>query len=202
MHTSDFVIAFATLAGPIIAIQLQKYLDRRGERTRRQIEIYRALMMSRMTPNSPPHVNALNAVPLEFHDNTAVMDRWRDFLMHLNVRAEGEQLEAWGQRRVTLFVELLKAMGEGLRYEFRDAELQAHAYLPNWQVEMLNEQELVRKGLVDLIAGKASLPMKVTEFPTDPEFAKRTAEVQNLLIEWLEGKRSPPMAMQPEKAKE
>jgi hypothetical protein len=30
--------------------------------------------------------------------------------------------------------------------------------------------------------------MKVTELPADPEFVKRAAEVQKLLIEWLEGK--------------
>jgi hypothetical protein len=58
--------------------------------------------------------------------------------------------------------------------------------------------ELLRKGLVDLIAGRAQLAMKVTKFPVDPEFAKRVGEVQKLLIEWLEGKRNPPMAIQRE----
>ncbi|KOR22784.1 DUF6680 family protein [Burkholderia cenocepacia] len=201
MHAADWVIACATLLGPVLGIQIQKYLDKRGERNRRQVEVYRTLMMNRMTSNSPPFVNALNAVPLEFHDNDAVMNSWRDLLMHLNTDAQA-QPEVWGQRRITLLIELLKAMGTSLHYGFRDAELQAHAYLPNWQVSLMNDQELLRKGIVDLIKGEATIPMSIDKFPTDPEMMKRTAEVQTLLIEWLEGKRSPPLAIQPEKVQQ
>ena len=201
MHAADWVIACATLLGPVLGIQIQKYLDRKGERNRRQVEVYRTLMMTRITQNSPPFVNALNAVPLEFHDNTAVMDCWRDLLMHLNTDAQA-QPDVWAQRRISLLMELLKAMGKSLHYGFRDAELQAHAYLPNWQVSLMNDQELLRKGIIDLISGKATLPMSIDKSPTDPEMMKRTAEVQTLLIEWLEGKRSPPLAMQPEKVQQ
>jgi hypothetical protein len=61
----------------------------------------------------------------------------------------------------------------------------------------MNEQELVRKGLLDLVSGKTSLPMKVTEFPADEEMARRTADLQRLLIEWLEGDRTPVVTAQP-----
>lgn len=189
MHASDYVIACATLLGPIFAVQVQKFLDRRGERTRRQIEVYRALMASRMTLNSPQHVNALNAVPLEFHGNAKVVNAWRDLLMHLNT--PHTNLDAWAQQRLKLFVELLKQMGKSLHYGFRDAEIQDHVYYPQWQAALMNDQEMLRKALVDLMTGKASLPMNVTGFPADPDLAKRTAELQNLLIDWLEGKRTP-----------
>lgn len=189
MHASDYVIACATLLGPIFAVQVQKFLDRRGERTRRQIEVYRALMASRMALNSPQHVNALNAVPLEFHGNAKVVDAWRDLLMHLNT--PHTNLEAWGQQRIKLFVALLKQMGESLHYGFRDAEIQDHVYYPQWQAALMNDQELLRKAMVDLATGKASLPMNVTDFPANPDLAKRTAELQTLLIEWLEGRRIP-----------
>lgn len=189
MHASDYVIACATLFGPIFAVQVQKFLDRRGERTRRQIEVYRALMASRMTLNSPQHVNALNAVPLEFHGNANVVDAWRDLLMHLNT--PHTNMDAWAQQRIKLFVELLKQMGKSLHYGFRDAEIQDHVYYPQWQAALMNDQELLRKALVDLMTGKASLPMNVTGFPADADMAKRTAELQSLLIEWLEGKRTP-----------
>ncbi|MEX3639660.1 DUF6680 family protein [Paraburkholderia sp. BR14320] len=189
MHASDYVIACATLLGPIFAVQVQKFLDRRGERTRRQIEVYRALMASRMTLNSPQHVNALNAVPLEFHGNAKVVDAWRDLLMHLNT--PHTNLDAWAQQRIKLFVELLKQMGRSLHYGFRDVEIQDHVYYPQWQAALMNDQEMLRKALVDLITGKASLPMNVTGFPADADLAKRTAELQSLLIEWLEGKRTP-----------
>ena len=190
MNISDFAIVFATFMGPIAAVQLQKYLDRKGETNRRQVEIFRALMANRVTSNSPQYVNALNAVPLEFHKVKPVMTAWSDLLMHLNSDSTVNS-DAWLKTRVKRFITLLKTMGEFLRYDFRDAELEDHAYFPKWQDLMMKDQELVRKGLVDLLAGKASLPMNVTGFPVDPEMSKRTGELQQLLMEWLKGERTP-----------
>jgi hypothetical protein len=188
----DLAIVFATLLGPILAIQIQKYFDRRGETNRRQVAVFRALMATRATPNSPEHVNALNAVPLEFHKVAGVTGAWSDLLMHLNTDSAGNH-DQWRQTHIARFLALLKAMGAHLKYEFRDAEFQDHAYFPHWQGALMNEQELLRKGLVNLVTGKSALPMNVTGFPADPEMAKRTAALQSLLIEWLEGKRAPQM---------
>lgn len=196
LKLGDVAIVFATFLGPIAAVQVQKFLDRRGERNRRQVEVFRALMANRLTSNSPQYVNALNSVPLEFHENKKVMDAWKDLLLHLNTNAKAKP-EAWGQRRTTLANTLLKIMGDFLHYGFREAEIQDHAYFPEWQLAMMNDQELVRKGLVELMTGKASLPMTIKEFPADQDLAKRTAEVQTLLIEWLEGKRAPAMTTAP-----
>ena len=190
MNISDFSIVFATFMGPVVAVQLQKYLDRKGETNRRQVEIFRALMANRVTSNSPQYVNALNAVPLEFHKVKPVMSAWSDLLMHLNSDSTINS-DAWLKTRVKRFLTLLKTMGEFLRYDFRDAELEDHAYFPKWQDLMMKDQELVRKGLVDLLGGKASLPMNVTGFPVDAEMSKRTGELQQLLVEWLQGKRAP-----------
>jgi hypothetical protein len=190
MTASDFAIVFATFMGPIAAVQLQKFLDRRGERERRRVEIYRALMAFRANPSSPQYVDALNAVPLEFHKVKLVMDAYADFLAHLNTTDNGN-LATWNQTRQTRFIDLLKTMGKALRYSFRDAELLDHAYLPTWQLNLQTDQEIVRKGMVALMSGKEPLPMKVTGFPTDPDALKNQIMLQTLLIEWLEGKRSP-----------
>lgn len=199
LKLGDLAIVFATFFGPIAAVQVQKFLDRRGERNRRQVEVFRALMANRLTSNSPQYVNALNAVPLEFHENKKVMDAWKDLLLHLNSNAKAKP-EVWGQRRTTLANTLLKIMGDFLHYGFREAEIHDHAYFPEWQLMIMNDQELVRKGLVDLMTGKASLPMTVKEFPGDPELARSTTELQTLLIEWLEGKRTPAVTTTPTEA--
>lgn len=190
MKFADLAIVFATLFGPVFAVQIQKALDRRGETNRRQVEVFRALMAARSLPNSPQYVNALNAVPVEFHKVQSVMTAWTDMLMHLNTDAK-INTDAWLQTRLKRFIGLLQAMSNHLRYGFREVELQDHAYFPEWQLTMMNDQELVRKGLVDLMTGKASLPMTVKDFPADHDMAARTAALQILLIEWLEGKRTP-----------
>jgi len=195
VKVTDLAIVFATFAGPIAAVQLQKFLDRRGERERRQVGTYRALMASRANASSQQYVEALNAVPLEFHKVQPVMNAYRDFLSHLNTR-DDDHVEAWNRTRQTRFIDLLQAMGKSLRYTFREAELQDHIYFPTWQVNLQNDQEIVRKGMVALMS-KASIPMEVTGIAINPDVQKNQIALQGLLIEWLEGNRTPKVSTEP-----
>lgn len=44
----------ALVAGPVFAIQTQEFLERRRERTRRKLHIFRELMVTRGTILAPP----------------------------------------------------------------------------------------------------------------------------------------------------
>ncbi|WP_373426698.1 DUF6680 family protein [Neorhizobium galegae] len=67
MSTSDWMIILATLAGPILAIQVQKFLERGRENRNRRLQIFRTLMATRAASVSPAHVEALNSIALEFY---------------------------------------------------------------------------------------------------------------------------------------
>jgi hypothetical protein len=43
----DLAIVFATLLGPILAVQAQKFVEQRREQNHRRVAIFRALMMTR-----------------------------------------------------------------------------------------------------------------------------------------------------------
>lgn len=66
IRITDVAIVVATLLGPILAVQAQKWLERNSEIKQRRISIFRALMMTRATALSPVHVEAINAIPMEF----------------------------------------------------------------------------------------------------------------------------------------
>jgi hypothetical protein len=200
MHKADWAIVFATLFGPIFAIQAQTFINWLSERKRRRVGVYRALMGSRATPNSPDHVNALNAVPLEFKGKRRVMDAYSDLLLHLNTDSKAHP-DDWTRRHVTLFTALLLKMGNSLGYKFREAELQGHVYFPEWQVQLMKDQESVRQGMVALMSG-VPVNMKVTGFPVDEDALKAQKALNNLLIEWLEGKHTPKVSTESGKAPE
>ncbi|WP_213778517.1 DUF6680 family protein [Caballeronia sp. dw_276] len=183
---SDAAIVFATFAGPIAAVQVQKFLDRRGEREHRRVQVYRALMATRVNINSPQYVDALNSVPLEFHKVEPVMTAYSDFIGHLNTRDDSPN-NTWAQTRQNRFITLLQVMGKALRYDFREAELTDHAYFPTWQLNLQTDQEILRKGLVDLMKGEKSIPMQVTGFPGDPTIAESHKAIQALLLKVLTG---------------
>ncbi|MGN6691453.1 MAG: DUF6680 family protein [Sphingopyxis sp.] len=199
----EAAIIVATIAGPILAVQAQKWLERGREVRERRTAIFRTLMATRSAVLSPEHVQALNAIPVEFYGSKGRMksinDAWKLFLDH---HVPGvATTEAWWQKRQDLFLDLLHMVSEFLGYDFSRAQLSRDIYSPQAHSELENEQTIIRKGLVKLFNGEAALPMVVTEFPAtagDDELASQAA-LQKLLTEWLKGQRAVKVEQQSEK---
>lgn len=67
MGISDWLMIFAVLTGPVIAVQLTRYLDNRKDENERKVMIFKTLMATRSYPLSWNHVEALNRIDLEFN---------------------------------------------------------------------------------------------------------------------------------------
>ncbi|WP_406935450.1 DUF6680 family protein [Acinetobacter seifertii] len=61
---SDLAIIFATLLGPILAIQIQKLIEKRNFAHTRKVVLFEQLMATRATRLSPEHVRALNMIDI------------------------------------------------------------------------------------------------------------------------------------------
>jgi hypothetical protein len=83
--------------------------------------IFRTLMATRASNLSLEHVQALNAVPIEFYSDKRVMDQWETYYAHLN---SGPVNEIWLNTRLNLFIQLLVTIGDRLGYEFNAAQMQ------------------------------------------------------------------------------
>jgi hypothetical protein len=173
------VIASATIAGPILAVQAQKWIERATERRRSRRAIFHALMANRATRMNDDFVRALNLIDLEFNPrrfgrskDRAVINTWRALFGEFSaVTAITDALEtrAWLQRIEDRLVALLWAMSAALGYEFSEEELRRGIYYPKGRVEVEQNQMAVLHGLRQLLEGRLSIPMKVTEFPSSPE---------------------------------
>jgi hypothetical protein len=80
----EWWIVAATLAGPVVAVQTQKWIERATERGKRRQWIFTALMANRATRLSDDFVRALNLIDLEFSPkrfrgsvDRMVIDAWR-----------------------------------------------------------------------------------------------------------------------------
>src|ERR1700748_228812 len=98
----DLAIVGATLLGPVLAVEAQKHLDRiRGVDERRRT-IFKTLMATRAALLAPSHVEALNAVPVEFHGKGRALKRindgWKEYLDHLNTKMPDDAV--WDSKRV------------------------------------------------------------------------------------------------------
>ena len=155
------VLALATIAaiiiGPMVALWLQRISERRRERRNRKLVIFKELMATRATRVSPRHVDALNAIEVEFSDGSAddkrVLEAWRLYLDHLGDDNTGDN-QRWTDKGNDLLTDLLYEMSQALQYDFSKITLKKNVYSPRAHGDLELDQYLLRKYVVEMMAGK------------------------------------------------
>jgi hypothetical protein len=177
MDTKDIVMILAVIAGPILAVQAQKYIESIRESKNRKLRIFHTLMSTRATRLAQDHVAALNMIDIEFYGNTRfgkrnqsngekkITNAWKVYNDHLNNKASEERIDAWIDKSDELFTSLLYSMAQYLGYEFDEVQLKRDCYRPIAHGDIENEQHKLRQGLVAVLEGKKSIPMAVTYLP-------------------------------------
>jgi len=179
--TIEWWVVLATLAGPVIAVQTQKFIERATESRRRRLQIFNTLMANRATRLADDYVRALNLIDIEFlprrfgsTKDREVINAWRELFGEFTqgiARGETDQvlINAWHQRCDDRLIELLSAMSSALGYSFSKEELRRGIYYPQGHVEREQAQLAILAGLKNIVSGDGALRMKVTEVPVSDE---------------------------------
>ncbi len=178
IRLEGWLTIIAVLLGPVLAVQIQKYIERKREERQRKLFLFRELMATRGTRLSPRHVEALNLIDLEYSAKNDGMRRvheaWRSYLDALNLPNDPKDPQRVFDKRNDAFVELMYEMGNYLGFKFDRVVIQRNIYSPIGHGEIEDDQRLIRKGVVELLAGKRALstiswlmpgqaPIRVTE---------------------------------------
>lgn len=163
MRISDWLNVLAIVLSPLIALEISRRLDRRRAVEARRLELFRSLMATRASGLAPEHVRALNMIDVEFtgRDNKSrdVLRAWKAYVDHLNTPAGSE---VWGARREDMLVELLYNMAVALGYDFDKTHIRRTSYFPKGYGDLEWDQLQMRKSLLSVLQGKASLPIWLT----------------------------------------
>ena len=169
MSTTECLMILSTLLGPIVAVQITRYLDDKNEERGRKLKIFKTLMATRAYNLSSAHVEALNSIDLEFSSKNKneklILDCWQEYLDHLGSNQINIDITAWNLRRVDLLVELLHAMGKNFGYDFNKTQVKNATYSPTAHGQYEAEQANLRANLLEVLEGKRDLRMRVTSFP-------------------------------------
>jgi len=191
----------ATLVGPVVAVQLQKYLERWREGNQRRENLFKTLMSTRAARLSLNHVAALNMIDIEFPATRKrfkkVRSAWKAYRSHLD-ESDPEDLQVRAllyAKREDLFTDLLYEMGSALEFDFDKTQIGKDVYSTVYQGKVEADQETIRTKLVEILTGRATLPMKVLDFPSDPEFIKAQTEYLTLIAEHLKSGKPWPVAI-------
>jgi hypothetical protein len=188
----EWWVVLATLAGPIVAVQTQKWIERATEGRRKRNAIFSALMANRATRLADEYVRALNMIDIEFlpgaiggKKHRAVINAWRSLFGELSNSPEPasqSDLAAWHGRCDDRLVELLAAMSAALGYRFTSEELRRGIYYPKGHGERENAQLAILYGLRRILEGKESLPMRIASVPGASESAALQAELTERMV--------------------
>ena len=168
----------AVLLAPLIAVQVQKWLEHYRATSGRKMSVLQVLMATRNAKVSLERVRALNMIDLEFSGirffgkskpspaEQKVLGAWKACRDQLNSpydRDSEEECKAWGPRSEELFSELLVAMRQALGYSYDAVDLRRDSYAPEAFLNLGLVQALVRTFLVELATGKGAIPMEIRQ---------------------------------------
>ncbi|AIP09242.1 Uncharacterised protein [Burkholderia pseudomallei] len=200
VEAKDWVTVGATVAGPILAVQAQKWVERARASVQRRDWIFSTLMATRQDRVSMEHVRALNMIDLAFYGrrvlgkvwrskgSQAVLDAWHDYHAHLTIPVqnrpanEGEQRD-WNGRCDELFTNLLDRLAAVMSYKFERAALKGGSYSPEAHGTVALQQQAIRHLAIEVLAGNKNLPMEVKAWPVDAAVAEQQRNTQAELVQ-------------------
>ena len=178
MTIDNILMTIAVILAPLVALRVEKYLEKNVDKKERKLNIFKTLMATRGNALDPRHVEALNMIDMEFYDHKDVTDSWKEYLDHLihwptppDLEGKSDEikrdkqneykanLESSGKKRESLLAELLVTMAKALNYSFDKTYIKRSIYSPQGHADIENEQNRLRRASIDLLEGRLPLPV-------------------------------------------
>lgn len=169
----------AIVVSPLLAVQVQRWLDDLREKKKRKKEVFYALMATRAARVSVEHIRALNRIDIEWFGRRVfgilhrtriekeVLFAWKQYLDNLNTPADtAGGVLAWAVRGDELFYGLLYSISKSLGYDFDKITIKRGAYSPVRQREIEDNQDQIIKGLVAWLNGLKAVSVHIVQEPT------------------------------------
>ena len=137
MALNDWLTLVAIVLGPIIAVAITLLVQSRREKRERRLVVARMLMATRHLPGDPNYSTAVNLIPVEFHDESAVISAYSEYK-----RATGQDAPILpdatarvNQEISTAQVKLVSAILQSLGMKVSEADLAISAYAAGGMVQ-------------------------------------------------------------------
>ena len=140
-------------------------------------------MATRAARLSPEHVQAINMIDLAFYGSftfgihyrsrreQTILDAWKEYHDNLCEGRDflGAQQEAHFVQRNELFINMLHAIAQDVRFMFDRVQLKRGAYTPIAHEEIEADQVALRKVLLNTLSGDTALSMNMLKMPFNTE---------------------------------
>jgi hypothetical protein len=170
------ISVIAIFMAPMIALNAQQKKESARAVLKRKHDLFATLMTYRATRLAPRFVEALNSIDLAFssdsNEDRLIRDAWTSLLDHFtNDKGKPD----FGEKSEVLTTALLSRISGALGFEFNEVYLKRHSYYPQLHSSMEEEQNELRRLLLELLRTNRRLPVSVFEekFPDLPIHTKK-----------------------------
>ena len=177
---SDWLTILALIVGPVSAVQVQKFIERKNDTKNRRLWIFKTLMATRGAVLSFNHVEALNRIDLEFPDKRKylkLLESWKIYFDNLSEQKKtDEEIKLWAERNTD--------MGLSLGYNFDLELIKKHIYSPQGHEKAETENRQIREETLKILRGESSIPVILNSIAKDEESENKIRQLQELLIQY------------------
>lgn len=128
LTATNWILVAATLIGPIAAVVITIWAERRRSRHQHRSNIVQTILNTRMRANDIQYQMAIMAVAVEYRNDEPVMRAHRDYMNHVDITpsagTEEPHHKITGQKLVALLKLLFKRIGT----EFSEADIDKMSY--------------------------------------------------------------------------
>jgi len=164
MHPIEWLTLIALVVGPVLAVGIQLWFERRREIRRRKLSVLDTLMSYRGRFVHSDNVRAMNLIDVIFYRNKRVRARFSTLIAYLetDAMAADQPTPDAISRADDLIAELLTEMAKDVGYAFDHTVIKRQAYRPRaFQVEEKYTAD-VRAALMPVLRGENDLHVKVS----------------------------------------
>lgn len=140
MELNDWLTLAAIVIGPVIAVAVTLWVEKRRRRAESKMTVARLFMATRHLPGDANYSTAINLIPVEFHDCPSVMAAFKEY--HRQIRGampENEQAREIQLRELTSAqTKLLSAILQSMGMKVSEADLALEAYAARGMIERDN----------------------------------------------------------------
>ena len=165
MTVAEIILTVAVILGPLLAVVVTRYMESCRIQREQRMYVFRTLMRTRRGTAkwSVDHVAALNLIEVEFRNDKAVQDAWKEHFKILSPGGHNLQIDHLALEKS--LANLLQVISRNLGYNIEGLEIFGGGYTPqSWDTsESDAELQFIRKYVIALSQGKEALPVKVPE---------------------------------------
>lgn len=159
MDITDYISIAAIIFAPVISVIIGQKLQDRAKRRQDKMEIFKALMSSRVYGWTNASVYALNIIDVVFADDKQVRAQWKAYYDKLCV---GNPTEEDFKRIETEKCKLLEKISKSLGYKDKITwETIQNPYIPKGLSDFMQQQQRYQTGQLEVVdIMKSFFPMK------------------------------------------